>query len=147
MADSNNCKRNIGPRLKSPPGSIFFAIQICTQCGFLYEFIKMNSYNCYTNCIVRKLSRCGFHTNSYNFYTNSIVRIHTRCDLFICKPRACSAASAQREPRVCRASREGKAQAASAQHEPRGRSPSCKRASRAARAKPELQARSASREG
>ncbi len=45
---------------------------------FLYEFIQYNSYNCYTNCIVRIRTRCGFCTNSYIFYMNCIVRIHTR---------------------------------------------------------------------
>jgi hypothetical protein len=70
---------------------------------FWYEFIQTNSYNCYTNCIVRIRTWCGFCINSYNCYanysTNSytvwflyqfiqiyiriIVRIHTRCDFFI----------------------------------------------------------------
>jgi hypothetical protein len=44
---------------------------------FLYEFIQTNSYSCYTNCLVRIRTRCGFCTNSYSFYTNCIVWIHT----------------------------------------------------------------------
>jgi hypothetical protein len=37
---------------------------------FLYKFIQTNSYSCYTNCLVRICTRCGFCTNSYSFYTN-----------------------------------------------------------------------------
>ncbi len=67
--------------------------------------------------------------------------------LFASVPYSARAASVQREPRACSASRERAARAARVKHELRARSASCEHAARAARAKPELQACSASREG
>ena len=56
---------HFGPGLKSQPGCKSFFANFCT-----------NSYkNCYTNCILRIRTRCGFCINSYIFF---FVRIHTK---------------------------------------------------------------------
>jgi len=143
----DDCKPDIGPGLKSQPGNNFFR-------KFLYEFIQMNSDNCYTNCIVRIRTQCGFCTNSYNCYINWIVRIHTR--LYHRLPRPLGNTRLPRPVRVH--SREGwvrngikvyslyyQLRARSARHEGEARAASALREPRGA--KPELRACSASHVG
>jgi hypothetical protein len=66
-------KSHFGPGLKSQPGCNSFFANFCT-----------NSYkNCYTNCILRIRTRCGFCTNSYIFVyelysTNSYNELRAR---------------------------------------------------------------------
>ena len=52
-------------------------VEIPTWMQFFFTNFCTNSYNCYTNCVVRIRTQSGFCTNSYISYTNCIVRIHT----------------------------------------------------------------------
>jgi hypothetical protein len=123
---SDDCKRDFGPRLKSPPGYKLFSL-IIVWCEFIHSVVFVRIH---TNEFIQLLYKM-YSTNSYTMwflyqfmqFVNELYSTNSYKVVFIFFSKSAQAASAQREPRGRRPSCERIALAASAQRKPRGVKP------------------------